>query len=106
MPQPHKYASAAHRQAAYFRRTRQAQADLLIKRGIPSLPPIPSMPGTARWASAIRQSRTLLDMVCEEMQDYHNDRSETWKESEKCDDFIERMEAVQELRDQFDAISD
>jgi hypothetical protein len=45
-------------------------------------------------------------MVCEEMQDYHNDRSETWKESEKCDDFIERMEAVQELRDQFDAISD
>ena len=106
MPQSRKYASAAHRQAAYLQRTRQARADQLTKRGLPSGPAIPSMPGTARWASAIRQSRTLLEMVYEEMQDYHNDRSETWKESEKCDDFIERMEAIQEIRDQFDAISD
>jgi hypothetical protein len=64
------------------------------------------MPGKARWASAIRQSRTLLDMVCEEMQNYHDDRSEVWKDSEKCEDFIGRLEAIQEIRDQLDAIDD
>jgi hypothetical protein len=106
MPQPRKYASAAQRQAAYLERTRRTQDELLTKRGLPVGPAIPSIPGTVRWAFAIRQSRMLLEMVCEEMQDYHNDRSKAWKDSEKCEDFIERMETVQELIDQFDAISD
>ena len=43
-------------------------------------------------------------MICDEMQDYYEDRSETWQESEKGEDFTEKMEEIQELRDQLEAM--
>jgi hypothetical protein len=32
-----------------------------------------------------------------EMNAYHEERSDTWKESERGEDFIERLESVQEM---------
>ena len=104
MPQPRKYASRAIRQAAYRQRTRQSQDNLLTQRGLPAGPAIPSMPGTARWSAAIKQSESLIAMVIEEMQDYHDDRSEAWQESPQAEAFLERMEVLQELSDQFGTI--
>ena len=104
MPQPRKYETPALRQAAYMRRVRVAQQALLSQRGLPTGPAIPSMPGTARWEAAIRQSKDLIEMICDEMQDYYEDRSETWQESEKGEDFTEKMEEIQELREQLEAM--
>jgi len=104
MPQPRKYETHAQRQAAYLQRTRRAQDALLLSCGLPTGPAIPSMPGTVRWAAAIAQSKDLLDTICQEMQDYFDDRSEEWRESEKAEAFVARMEATRELIDGFDAI--
>ena len=106
MPQPRKYATQAIRQAAYRQRTRRSQDTLLSQRGLPTGPAIPSMPGTARWTAAIKQSRSLVDLVLEEMQDYRDDRSDVWQETTQAAALLERMEALQELVDQFDAINE
>jgi hypothetical protein len=105
MPQPRKYETPALRQAAYLRRTQAAQQALLMQRGLPPGPAIPTMPGTDRWKATIAQSKRLLEAVCEEMQNYHDDRSETWQESERAEALLERREALQELSDQFDAVT-
>jgi len=103
MPTPRKYATRALRQAAYRQRTRQSQDNLLLQRGLPLGPAIASMPGTARWNAAIKQARGLVETVVEEMQGYHDDRSEQWKETTQASSLIERMDALRELIDQFDA---
>jgi hypothetical protein len=61
------------------------------------------MPGTARWNTAIKQARGLVEMVLEEMQAYHDDRSEVWQETTQASALIERMDALQELIDAMDA---
>lgn len=104
MPTPRRYATQALRQAAYRQRTRRSQDNLLLQRGLPKGSAIPSIPGTARWKAAIKQSKELMDMVVEEMQGYHDDRSEEWQETTQAEALIERMEALQELIDQFDAV--
>ncbi len=42
-------------------------------------------------------------MVLEEMQAYHDDRSEVWQETTQASALIERMDALQELIDAMDA---
>jgi hypothetical protein len=83
-----------------------AQQVQLLQRGLPAGPAIASIPGTARWVAAIKQSKSLLDMVCDEMQDYHDERSETWQESMRAETFIGRMESLQELQQQFEVVID
>jgi hypothetical protein len=41
-------------------------------------------------------------MVADEMEAYFDDRSETWQESEKAEDFHERLDAVREICDALD----
>jgi len=106
MPQPKMYATRALRQAAYRERTRRSRDLLLKQRGLPAGPAIPSMPGTVRWAAAIKQSESLITMVVEEMQDYHDDRSEAWQESTQAVALLERREALQELADQFMTVNE
>lgn len=103
MPTPRKYATRALRQAAYRQRTRQSQDNVLLQRGLPPGPAIATMPGTARWNTAVKQARGLVEMVVQEMQGYHDDRSEQWQETAQASAFNERMDALQELIEQFDA---
>lgn len=104
MPQPRLYRSRAEQQAAYRQRTKRAQEDLLRKRGLPVLPAIPTMPGNARWRAALEQARTLLEQTAQEMQDYHDDRSEQWQESDQASNLMERVEAVEQVADQIQDI--
>jgi hypothetical protein len=97
MPQPRMHASHAARQAAYRRRQEQARTDRLHTRGLPSLPAITTLPGSARWTSAISQANCLLAMVVAEMQDYFDERTEEWQENERGEAHQQRMEAVQEI---------
>jgi len=105
MPQPRKYASQALRQAAYRQRSRTTQENRLSQRGLPTGPAIPSMPGTARWTSALKQARGLIQMVSAEMRDYYDNRSQQWQETAQADAFLERQDAIQEVLDQIEAVS-
>jgi hypothetical protein len=95
MPQPPKYASHAARQAAYRQRCRQARANEQAQRGLPALPSVPTLPGTARWQAAVSSARLLLETVQAEMQAYFEERSEAWQEGERGQQFTERLEALE-----------
>lgn len=97
MPQPRKYASHAARQAAYHHRREQARQQQLSAKGLPPTPALPSVPGYPRWRQAIEQARLLIEMVNTEMQDYVDERSEQWQESERAETFREQIDSVTEV---------
>ena len=102
MPQSRKYDSRAQQQAAYRARCAAASRSQMQAKGLPELPPIPAMPGTARWRAAITMARELLTSVCDEMQAYADDRSEEWQESERAGEFNDRQTGIEDIRDALD----
>jgi hypothetical protein len=92
-----KYRTNAEKQAAYRQRMRQAQEKQLTERSLPPLPAIPSIPGEARWRAALGQAEWLVETTVNEMQEYYEERSEAWQESERGGTFEDRLHAVQEL---------
>ena len=104
MPQPRKYVNRAAQQAAYRERQANAQAVLLTSKGLPLLPAIANIPGHARWNAMLLIAQTLLTDAAEEMQEYHDDRSEQWQESEKAEELLARLEALHDIADQLQQI--
>ncbi len=104
MPQPAKYPNAAARQAAYRARREQAIREQAKQRGLPALPPLPTLPGTKRWSAALTMAYRLVEEVGEQMQTYFDDRSETWQDSERAQEFIDRLEGVEAAREALDAL--
>ena len=94
MPTPRKYASPAERQAAYRRRlaaTNRMQAA--------PPPPVPGRsPSAARWPLLIRHAQQLLRTAEKAMQEYYDQRSESWQESERGETLLERLQNVQEAQ--------
>ena len=45
----------------------------------------------------IRQARTLLETISAEMAAYYEERSESWQNSERGENFTERLESIEEL---------
>jgi hypothetical protein len=99
MPQRRIHTSHAQRQAAYYRRRQDAIRRQLQEKGLPELPTIATIPGTARWRQAVANAIELLSMVASEMEAYFDDRSEQWQEGERGDSFRERIDALCEARD-------
>ena len=97
VPQPRLYATRAEQQAAYRQRTKRAQQQVLEQKGLPPTPPIPTMPGKARWRATLEQAHRLLEQVAYEMRQYHDERSEEWQDSEKAQDLIACVETLEEL---------
>lgn len=96
MPTPRKYASAAERQAAYRSRTADAQARLSCANVLPGRAHIPAMPSTRRWDALVQQACTALQTVQQEMQDYYDERSEAWQETERADELQNRIDQLEE----------
>src|SRR5579863_460722 len=44
-----------------------------------------TMPGHARWTAMIAQAQTLLSQASDEMQSYHDDRSEQWQDGPRAE---------------------
>lgn len=97
MPQPRLHRDHGARQAAYRRRQAEARADQLRAKGLPALPPIATMPGHTRWMQAIEQTTCLLTEIAAEMQDYFDDRSDTWKEDDRGERHQQRTDALQDI---------
>ena len=104
MPQPKRHESAAARQAAFRARRAQARQTELASKGLPSLPPIPSMPGWPRWNAAFSLAREVIARSLSEMQDYHDDRSEPWQESDRGEAHQEKIAAVENALDVLDEL--
>jgi hypothetical protein len=93
MPTPRRYANPAQRQAAYRSRMAEARQRELTAKGMPPLPPLP---GTRRWAAMTGQALRLLQTVQVEMQEYYEQRSEPWQESERGERMAEHLQLLQE----------
>jgi hypothetical protein len=100
MTPPKQPRSNAERQAAFRHRRRQELAALQASKGLPALPAIVTIPGWRRWRQVLEQAEQALRDVHNQMQSYYDDRSEEWQESDNADEFIEKMDAVEELVDQ------
>lgn len=91
MPTPKKYASAAQRQAAYRERL-AAQNQSGTKAGA-----TPAIPGYRRWKIMRGRCLSILEAVTTEMETYHDQRSENWRNSERGEEFIEMIESIAEI---------
>ena len=96
MPTPRKYANAAARQAAYRQRL-AAQGTVWEGKGGTASRVVP-LPGPRRWQALSREVGGLLETLRREMEEYYDQRSESWQESERGESHLERQQAVQELQ--------
>lgn len=105
MPQPKIHTSDAKRQAAYRSRCKRARQIERAAKGLPTLPAIPTMPGWPRWNASVNAAGELLNCTISEMQEYFNDRSETWQESERGAKHQEKIDAFQAVLDALDELN-
>ena len=68
------------------------------------MPAIPTIPGSARWKAALEQARAILEQTAEEMQSYHDDRSERWQDSSQASNLTERIELIEQVAEQIQDI--
>jgi hypothetical protein len=103
MPTPKQYEDSAEKQRAYRERVKQSRIEERATKGLPPAPAIPTMPGTTRWKALMETATATLEAMRDEMQDYHNQRTERWQESERAEQLgttIEALEnAIGELRE-------
>ena len=99
MPQPKKHDTPAARQAAYRKRCEQARRIELVSRGIPPLPAIPTLPGWSRWNASLRMAQDLTERTLVEMEQYFDDRSETWQECDRGEEHQRGIDLVQAVLD-------
>lgn len=96
MPQPKKHASHADRQKAYLNRCKKIRRAELTAKGLPSLPAISAMPGWPRWCASVNLAHALVERTVEEMEEYYDERSETWQEGERGNKLQARLCEVQD----------
>ena len=99
MPQPKKHASPAGRQAAYRMRCQRARKNQASAKGLPSLPSLATMPGWPRWNAAFQMAHAIMDGAVNEMQEYFDDRSDIWQESERGEQHQERITSSEAAQD-------
>jgi hypothetical protein len=104
MPTPKQHENSAARQKAYRLRREACRIADLSAKNIPAHAPIPTIPSQARWQALIQLAFETLQTVQKEMENYRDDRSEEWQESEKADLFQERIDRVEEAQGTVQAI--
>lgn len=104
MPTPKQYDSNADRQKAFRDRQKAARASALAQ-GAPKAAAVPTMPSTARWAALMQQARGALDTCRGEMQEYFDERSEQWQESERADAMQERIGQLESIISDLEELS-
>jgi len=101
MPNPRKYDNAAARQRAYRERRKLARPK--PRQELPRAKPIAVMPNTARWKQLRERAETDLQTLFQEMEEYRDQRSETWLDGERGQTFQQRLDRVEEA---IQAVSD
>lgn len=99
MPTPKRHENAAERQRAYRKRRKLARLKSLSPTNLPRPSPLAAMPSTARWKDLKRQAEAALETLLDEMEDYEDQRSETWQEGDKGEAFRQAIERIEEALD-------
>ena len=97
MPTPQQYLTRAHRQRAYRKRQALAQQKQQQAKGLPPSPAIPTLASQARWRALHEQAVSALRTLQTEMQDYYDERSEAWQDSERGEAHLSRVEALESV---------
>lgn len=105
MPTPKQHSDRAARQKAYRERQEAARREALAAKGLPPVPAIPTLPGTARWKALHAQAVAALETMQAEMQGYFDDRSEAWQDGEKGEAFTERLAQIEAALDAVNEIA-
>ena len=87
----------AARQQRFRQRQQEARRSEQKKKGLPPMPAISTMPGTARWSATLKSAEALLSQAIEEMGTYYDERSEGWQQSEAGSEHTERQEALESV---------
>jgi hypothetical protein len=98
MPQPKQHSSNAARQAAYRERLKAQPKPA----GTPK--PLPSKRGPARWRALQARAQAALEALRDELQEVYDDRSEAWQESERGEEWQERLGALDSAIEALDAM--
>jgi hypothetical protein len=106
MPTPRKYESTADKQKAYRERMKEVRLQELHQKGLPGVPAIPTMPGTARWRALESQASVALSSVRDEMQEYFDDRSVAWQESERGEEFSARLDSIRDVLESLEELEE
>lgn len=99
MPQHRKHNTNAARQQAYRARCEQTRQVAMAAKGLPSLPAIATLPGWSRWNAAFTVAHALVANSLGEMQNYFDDRSERWQDSDRGEDHQERIASAEAALD-------
>jgi len=87
----------AARQQRFRKRQQEARQCEQRKKGLPPMPAISTIPGTARWGATLRSAEALLSQAVEEMAAYYDERSECWQEGDAGVEHAERQEALESV---------
>jgi hypothetical protein len=90
-------AQAALRQRRFRIRQQAIRRREQREKGLPPMPKIAAMPGTARWKATIEAAETLLTQAAEEMDEYWEYRSETWQESYAAEELLQRKKRLTKM---------
>lgn len=105
MPTPRQYENDAARQKAFRERQKQAQQELANSKGLPCLPPLSTIPGKTRWTALHEQARAALETLRDEMQAYHDDRSEAWQDSDRATEYQDAISQTESALAEMDTIT-
>ena len=109
MAQQRQHPDNAAKQRAYRARQADARRAELQARGLPPTAPIPTLPSRAGYPRAgvhalLAQARLSLETARDEMQAYHDDRSEAWQQGERAAALQDHLDALAQLLDDLDAL--
>jgi hypothetical protein len=90
-------AQAAIRQQRFRKRQQDVRRREQCEKGLPPMPKITAMPGSARWKATIEAAEALLSQAAEEMDDYWNERSETWQEGYVAEEHRQRKKRLTKM---------
>lgn len=84
----------------------QQQARLLERqeKGLPAVPAIATLPGEQGWQALLAHAHASLASVHSEMQTYYDARSDAWQEGQRGEALLERMESIETLMVDLDAV--
>lgn len=97
MPNPRVYSSSADRQAAYRVRVAQTKMQQRDDATAPTVNPDNGNPPRAKWNSLKSSAMALLETLQNDMQAYHDARSEKWQEGERAAQILETIDGLQNL---------
>jgi len=104
MPQQRRYQDNAAKQRAYRARQAQARHEERQAKGLPAAPPLPTLPGRARWQALLTQAQLALETVRDEMQTYYEDRSEAWQQGERAATLAEQIDQLEVVLNDLEAL--